>query len=98
MGAEKKIILTADRPSGNLHIGHYAGSLANRLRLQATGEFEMFVMIADLQALTDHAQQVGKVTSSVEELMLDYLAVGLDPQKIHFVLQSALPALCFIWT
>ena len=93
MEAKKKIILTADRPSGNLHIGHYAGSLANRLRLQATGEFEMFVMIADLQALTDHAQQVGKVTSSVEELMLDYLAVGLDPQKIHFVLQSALPAL-----
>lgn len=93
MGAEKKIILTADRPSGNLHIGHYAGSLANRLRLQTTGEFEMFVMIADLQALTDHAQNVDKVTSSVEELMLDYLAVGLDPQKIHFVLQSALPAL-----
>ena len=93
MDTEKKIILTADRPSGNLHIGHYAGSLANRLRLQATGEFEMFVMIADLQALTDHAQQVDKVTSSVEELMLDYLAVGLDPNKIHFVLQSALPAL-----
>ena len=93
MKMEKKVILTADRPSGNLHIGHYAGSLANRVRLQATGEFEMFVMIADLQALTDHAQQVDKVTSSVEELMLDYLAVGLDPNKIHFVLQSALPAL-----
>lgn len=89
----KKVILTADRPSGNLHIGHYAGSLSNRVRLQATGEFEMFVMIADLQALTDHAQDVGKVTSSVEELMLDYLAAGLDPQHVHFVLQSALPAL-----
>lgn len=93
MKEAKKVILTADRPSGNLHIGHYAGSLANRVRLQATGEFEMFVMIADLQALTDHAQNVEKVTSSVEELMLDYLAVGLDPNKIHFVLQSALPAL-----
>lgn len=93
MKTAKRVILTADRPSGNLHIGHYAGSLANRIRLQATGEFEMFVMIADLQALTDHAQQVDKVTSSVEELMLDYLAVGLDPNKIHFVLQSALPAL-----
>lgn len=89
----KKVILTADRPSGNLHIGHYAGSLANRVRLQATGEFEMFVMIADLQALTDHAHDVHKVTSSVEELMLDYLAAGLDPKKVHFVLQSALPAL-----
>lgn len=93
METKKKVILTADRPSGNLHIGHYAGSLANRVRLQATGEFEMFIMIADLQALTDHAQNVSKVTSSVEELMLDYLAVGLDPEKIHFVLQSALPAL-----
>ena len=89
----KKVILTGDRPSGNVHIGHYAGSLCNRVRLQATGEFEMFVMIADLQALTDHAHDVGKVTTSVEELMLDYLAVGLDPNKMHFVLQSALPAL-----
>ncbi|MCM1404138.1 MAG: tryptophan--tRNA ligase [Prevotella sp.] len=89
----KQVILTADRPSGNLHIGHYAGSLANRVRLQTTGEFEMFVMIADLQALTDHAQQVAQVTAAVEELMLDYLAVGLDPQRVHFVLQSALPAL-----
>ena len=93
MKNEKKVILTADRPSGNLHIGHYAGSLANRVRLQSTDEFEMFVMIADLQALTDHAHDVQKVTTSVEELMLDYLAVGLDPQKIHFVLQSAIPAL-----
>ncbi|MBO4726248.1 MAG: tryptophan--tRNA ligase [Clostridia bacterium] len=93
MNNEKKVILTADRPSGNLHIGHYAGSLANRVRLQSTDEFEMFVMIADLQALTDHAHDVQKVTTSVEELMLDYLAVGLDPQKIHFVLQSAIPAL-----
>ena len=93
MKAGKKIVLTADRPSGNLHIGHYAGSLANRVRLQNGGEYEMFVMIADLQALTDHANDVQKVTTSVEELMLDYLAVGLDPQKIHFVLQSAIPAL-----
>ena len=93
MKTTKKVLLTADRPSGNLHIGHYAGSLANRVRLQATGEFEMFIMIADLQALTDHAQDVQKVTTSVEQLMLDYLAVGLDPQKIHFVLQSAIPAL-----
>ena len=93
MKTEKKVILTADRPSGNLHIGHYAGSLLNRVRLQGTDEFEMFVMIADLQALTDHAQDVQKVTTSVEQLMLDYLAVGLDPQKIHFVLQSAIPAL-----
>ena len=93
MENKKRVILTGDRPSGNLHIGHYAGSLANRVRLQATGEFEMFVMIADLQALTDHAHDVSKVTTSVEELMLDYLAAGLDPNKMHFVLQSALPAL-----
>ena len=90
---DKKIVLTGDRPSGNLHIGHYVGSLATRLQLQADGGYEIYILIADLQALTDNAHQPAKVKNAVMELMLDYLAVGLDPQKVHFVLQSAVPAL-----
>jgi tryptophanyl-tRNA synthetase len=89
----KKIILTADRPSGNLHIGHYVGSLAERIRMQETGEYEIYIMIADLQALTDNANNPEKVRNAVEEILLDYLAVGLNPAKINFVLQSSIPAL-----
>lgn len=88
-----KVVLTGDRPSGNLHIGHYAGSLQARLKLQETGAYEIYILIADLQALTDHAHDPQKVKNAVEEIMLDYLAVGLDPAKVHFVLQSAVPAL-----
>ncbi len=88
-----KIVLTGDRPSGNLHIGHYVGSLATRLQLQGDPNYEIYILIADLQALTDNAHQPAKVKNAVMELMLDYLAVGLDPQRVHFVLQSAVPAL-----
>ncbi len=89
----KKIVLTGDRPSGNLHIGHYIGSLAERIRMQENSENEIYVLIADLQALTDNANNPLKVKQAVEELMLDYLAVGLNPEKINFVLQSSIPAL-----
>ena len=89
----KQIVLTGDRPSGNLHIGHYVGSLQNRLALQNTGEYEIFILIADLQALTDHAHDPLKVQRAVEEIMIDYLSAGLDPLRVHFVLQSAVPAL-----
>jgi len=88
----KKIVLTGDRPSGNLHIGHYIGSLAERVRMQESGDYEMYILIADLQALAS-ANDSAKVKSAVEEIVLDYLAVGLDPNKVHFVLQSAVPAL-----
>ena len=90
----KKIILTADRPTGRLHIGHYVGSLRERVRLQEEGNYDEFiVMIADAQALTDNAENPGKIRDNVIEVMLDYLAVGLDPSKITFCIQSMLPAL-----
>jgi tryptophanyl-tRNA synthetase len=89
----KKVMLTGDRPSGNLHIGHYAGSLCMRLELQESGEYEMFILIADLQALTDNFENPQKIRASITEIMLDYLAVGLDPKKVNFALQSSIPAL-----
>ena len=90
----KNIILTADRPTGKLHIGHYVGTLRNRVRLQNEGNYDEFiVMIADAQALTDNASNPKKVRDNVTEVMLDYLAVGLDPKKITFCIQSMLPAL-----
>ncbi|EOD53893.1 tryptophan--tRNA ligase [Aeromonas molluscorum] len=85
------IILTGDRPTGKLHIGHYVGSLRQRVLAQQT--HRQFVMIADLQALTDNGQDPAKVTGNVLEVMADYLAAGLDPAKTTFCLQSALPAL-----
>ncbi|MGK4476737.1 tryptophan--tRNA ligase [Aeromonas molluscorum] len=85
------IILTGDRPTGKLHIGHYVGSLRQRVLPQQT--HRQFVMIADLQALTDNGQDPAKVTGNVLEVMADYLAAGLDPAKTTFCLQSALPAL-----
>ena len=74
----KKVILTGDRPTGKLHLGHYVGSLQNRLKMQADPHNHIFVMIADQQALTDNAKTPEKVQQSVTEVALDYLAVGLD--------------------
>ena len=85
----RKIILTGDRPTGHLHIGHYVGSLKQRVLLQEKGDYEkMFIMIADTQALTDNAGNPQKVRDNVLEVMLDYLSVGLDPQKVTFFVQS----------
>jgi tryptophanyl-tRNA synthetase len=88
---EKKIILTGDRPTGPLHLGHYVGSLANRLILQ--GNSTQFVMIADVQALTDHYDRPETVREHVISVMLDYLSVGLDPLQTIIFVQSAVPAL-----
>ena len=90
---DENIILTGDRPTGALHIGHYVGSLRKRVELQNTGKYKQFVMIADLQALTDNADNPEKIRENIMEVMLDYLAVGLDPSKTIFLLQSQIPAL-----
>lgn len=90
---EKIITLTGDRPTGPLHIGHYVGSLRKRVEIQNSGKYNQFVMIADLQALTDNADNPEKIRENVMEVMLDYLAAGLEPDKTTFVLQSAIPAL-----
>ena len=85
----QKIILTGDRPTGRLHLGHYVGSLKRRLQLQEAGGYdEFYVMLADSQALTDNYGNVQKVKDNVLEVMLDYLAVGLDPSKVTFFIQS----------
>lgn len=89
----KKIILTGDRPTGPLHIGHYVGSLMKRVEMQNTGNYEQFVMIADIQALTDNADNPNKIRENVIEVLMDYIAVGLDPEKTHFFVQSQIPAL-----
>lgn len=91
--SEKKIILTGDRPTGALHLGHYVGSLKKRVELQNTGLYDQFVMIADLQALTDNADNPEKIRQNILEVMLDYLAVGLTPDKTTFLVQSHIPAL-----
>ena len=88
------VILTGDRPTGRLHIGHYVGSLRERVRLQNEGDYDAFyVMIADAQALTDNAENPEKIRNSVTEVLLDYLAVGLDPEKVTMFVQSGVPAL-----
>ena len=87
----KPVILTGDRTTGPLHIGHYAGSLKNRLALQDT--HRQFLLLADTQALTDNAHDIGKVRRNVLEVACDYLAVGIDPAKTTICLQSHLPAL-----
>ncbi len=92
----KKIILTGDRPSGKLHLGHYVGSLANRVKLQ--DEYEQYVMIADVQALTDNFENPLKITESVFEVACDYIAVGLDPAKTTMFIQSQVPALTELTT
>lgn len=90
----KNIILTGDRPTGKLHLGHYVGSLKNRVRLQNEGNYdEMYVMIADAQALTDNFDNPKKIRENVKEVILDYLAVGLDPNKVTFFIQSQVPEL-----
>ena len=90
----KKIILTGDRPTGQLHIGHYVGSLRERVKLQNNNDYDRFiVLIADAQALTDNADNPKKVRDNIIEVMLDYLAIGLDPKKVTFAIQSMLPAL-----
>jgi tryptophanyl-tRNA synthetase len=89
----KKIILTGDRPTGKLHIGHYIGSLKNRVELQNSGNYDSYIMIADLQALTDNARDPEKIRRSLHEVALDYLAVGIDPAKSTILVQSQIPAL-----
>ena len=89
-----KIILTGDRPTGKLHLGHYVGSLRERVRLQDSGEFdEIYIMIADAQALTDHAGTPAAVRENILKVALDYLSVGLDPQKSTIFIQSQIPEL-----
>ena len=91
----RKVMLTGDRPTGRLHVGHYVGSLRRRVELQNTGEFDdIFIMIADAQALTDNADNPEKVRSNIIEVALDYLACGLDPEKSTLFIQSQIPQLC----
>lgn len=90
---ERKTILTGDRPTGKLHLGHYAGSLRNRVELQNSGKYDMYVFIADMQALTDNAKNPQKVRDNIIEVALDYLSVGLDPEKTCIFVQSQIPAL-----
>ena len=90
----KKIILTGDRPTGRLHLGHFVGSLKNRVAIQQEGNYdEMYIMIADSQALTDNFDNPKKVRENVIEVALDYLSVGLDPEKVNIFIQSEVPAL-----
>ncbi len=90
-----KIILTGDRPTGRLHVGHYVGSLKRRVELQNSGDFdEIYIMIADAQALTDNMDNPEKIRQNIIEVALDYLACGLDPQKSVMFIQSQIPELC----
>ena len=94
MRDEKKIILTGDRPTGRLHLGHYVGSLKRRVELQNSGEFDAInILIADDQALTDNADNPGKIRDNIINVVLDYLSVGIDPAKTTICVQSQLPAL-----
>lgn len=90
---EKKVILTGDRPTGHLHIGHYVGSLKERVKMQNSGKYDPYIMIADQQALTDNARDPEKIHNSLIQVALDYLAVGLDPEKSTIYVQSQIPAL-----
>lgn len=91
----KNIILTGDRPTGKLHIGHYAGSLRKRVELQNSGKYdEIYIMIADAQAITDNFDNVQKIKDSIKEVCLDYLSVGLNPSKSTILIQSQIPELC----
>ena len=89
----KEILLTGDSPTGKLHIGHYIGSLKNRVKLQNSGKYDPYIMIADTQALTDNARNPEKIRNSLIQVALDYLAVGLDPNKSTIYVQSQIPAL-----
>ncbi len=91
---KSKIILTGDRPTGRLHVGHYVGSLKRRVELQNSGEFDkIFIMIADAQALTDNADNPEKVRQNIIEVAIDYLACGIDPEKSNILIQSQIPEL-----
>ena len=90
----KKRILTGDRPSGKLHLGHFVGSLANRVKLQ--DEYDQYILIADVQALTDNFENPEKVANSVRELVLDYVAAGIDPAKSTIVVQSMVPSIAVL--
>ena len=90
----KKVILTGDRPTGRLHVGHYVGSLKERVKLQNSGVYdEIYIMIADAQALTDNAEHPEKVRQNIMQVALDYLACGLDPEKSTIFIQSMIPEL-----
>lgn len=90
----KQIILTGDRPTGNLHVGHYVGSLAERVKLQNSGKYdEIYIMIADAQALTDNAEHPERVRQNIMKVALDYLAAGIDPEKANIFIQSMVPQL-----
>ncbi len=94
MEQNKKIVLTGDRPTGRLHLGHYIGSLKQRVKMQNSGEFdEINILIADDQALTDNYDNPKKIRENIINLALDYLSVGLDPEKVNICVQSCLPAL-----
>ena len=94
MEKEKNIILTGDRPTGRLHLGHYVGSLKRRVELQDSGQFDdIYILIADDQALTDNVDNPRKIRDNIINVVLDYLSVGLDPDKVTFCVQSQLPAL-----
>ena len=88
---DKKRILTGDRPTGPLHIGHYLGSLKNRVALQ--DEYEQYILIADVQALTDNFDNPEKISNNIVNVALDYLGVGIDPDKSSIILQSQIPEL-----
>ena len=88
---DKKRIVTGDRPTGRLHIGHYFGSLKNRVKLQESGEYDQYILIADVQALTDNFNNPEKVRKNVREVLMDYLSVGIDPEKTTIYIQSMIP-------
>ena len=91
---KQQIILTGDRPTGRLHVGHYVGSLRRRVELQNSGKFDkIYIMIADAQALTDNADNPEKVRQNIIEVALDYLSCGLDPAKSTMFIQSMVPQL-----
>ncbi|MEG1582062.1 MAG: tryptophan--tRNA ligase [Clostridia bacterium] len=90
---EKIRLVTGMRPTGKLHIGHYAGAMKNMLALQESGKYDSFMFIADMQAFTDNAENSSKIRNSVDELMLDYLACGIDPNKTTLFIQSQIPEL-----
>ena len=89
----KEVILTGERPTGPLHIGHYAGALKKRVELQNTNKYDIYILIADLQALTDNFSNPKKIRDNILEVVIDNLAVGIEPSKVTFVLQSQIPAL-----
>ncbi len=89
----KEVILTGERPTGSLHIGHYAGALKKRVELQNTNKYDIYILIADLQALTDNFDNPKKIRDNILEVVIDNLSVGIDPSKVTFVLQSQIPAL-----